>query len=107
MRFLGLVVVVPIVEELFYRGFLLRFVTDMDDFQARAAGNIFCPGASRCNVVLFALSHPEWLAAAIFALALCLLLRWTKNFSTCILAHGVTNLLLGVYILHTAQWQYW
>ncbi|MGI4790573.1 MAG: CAAX prenyl protease-related protein [Janthinobacterium lividum] len=106
MRFIGLVVVVPIVEELFYRGFLLRFVTDLDDFQRVPTGT-FSLVALLINVGVFALSHPEWLAAAIFALALCGLLRWTKNFFTCILAHGVTNLLLGVYILHTAQWQYW
>ncbi len=106
VRFLGLVVVVPIIEELFYRGFLLRFVTDADDFRRVPVGT-FSALALGINVVLFALSHPEWLAAAIFALALCLLLRWTKNLFTCILAHGVTNLLLGVYILHTGQWQYW
>ncbi len=106
VRFLGLVVVVPIVEELFYRGFLLRFVTDVDDFRRVPTGTFSAP-ALLANVVLFALSHPEWLAAAIFALAMCLLLRYTKNLFTCILAHGVTNLLLGVYILHTGQWQYW
>ncbi len=106
VRFLGLVVVVPFVEELFYRGFLLRFVTDMDDFQKVPTGT-FSALALLVNVGVFALSHPEWLAAAIFALALCGLLRWTRNFFTCVLAHGVTNLLLGVYILHTAQWQYW
>jgi len=106
VRFLGLVVVVPIIEELFYRGFLLRFVSDADDFRRVPVGT-FSALALGVNVVLFALSHPEWLAAAIFALALCLLLRWTKNLFTCILAHGVTNLLLGVYILHTGQWQYW
>jgi CAAX prenyl protease-like protein len=106
VRFLGLVVVVPIVEELFYRGFLLRFVTDVDDFRRVPVGT-FSGVALLVNVILFALSHPEWLAAAIFALALCLLLRRTKNLFACILAHGVTNLLLGVYILHTGQWQYW
>lgn len=106
VRFFGLVVVVPVAEELFYRGFLLRFVTDADDFRRVPVGT-FSALALGVNVVLFALSHPEWLAAAIFALAMCLLLRWTKNLFTCILAHGVTNLLLGVYILHTGQWQYW
>ena len=106
VRFLGLVVVVPFVEELFYRGFLLRFVTDTDDFQRIPTGT-FSAAALLLNVGLFALSHPEWLAAALFALAMCLLLRFTKNLFACVLAHGVTNLLLGIYILHTGQWQYW
>lgn len=106
VRFLGLVVVAPIVEELFYRNFLLRFVSDMDDFQKVPVGT-FSALACLISSGLFAFSHPEWLAALIFALALCGLLRFTKNFFACILAHGVTNLLLGVYVLHTAQWKYW
>jgi len=106
VRFLGLVVVAPLVEELFYRNFLLRFVTDMDDFRSVPMGT-FSLSACLISSGVFALSHPEWLAAAIFALALCGLIRYTKNFWTCILAHGVTNFLLGVYVLHTAQWQYW
>jgi len=59
------------------------------------------------NVALFTLSHPEWLAAAIFALALCFLVRLTKNLFACILCHATTNLLLGIFVLHTGQWQYW
>lgn len=106
VRFFGLVIIVPIVEELFYRSFLLRFLTDMDDFQRVPLGQ-FTPLVLGVNVVVFAVSHPEWLAAAVFALALCLLLRGTRNLFACILAHGTTNLLLGVYILHTGQWQYW
>ena len=106
VRFLGLVVVAPLVEELFYRNFLLRFVTDMDDFRKVPLGT-FSAGACLISSGVFALSHPEWLAALLFALALCGLLRVTQNFFTCVLAHGVTNLLLGVYVLHTAQWQYW
>lgn len=105
-RFIGLVVVAPLVEELFYRNFLLRFVSDMDDFKRVPVGT-FSLAALLISSGVFALSHPEWLAAAIFALSLCGLLRLTQNFWTCILAHGVTNLLLGVYVLHTAQWQYW
>ena len=94
VRFFGLVVIVPIIEELFYRSFLLRFVTDMDDFQRVPMGT-FSALALGVNVLAFASSHPEWLAAAIFALAMCLLLRWTKNLFACILAHGTTNLFAG------------
>ena len=106
VRFIGLVVVAPLVEELFYRNFLLRFVSNMDDFQRVPIGT-FSAAALLISSGVFALSHPEWLAAAIFALALCGLLRGTKNFFACVLAHGVTNLLLGIFVLHTAQWQYW
>jgi len=106
VRFFGLVVVVPFAEELFYRGFLLKFVTDLDDFK-RVPTGAFSVLALAVNVVLFALSHQEWLAAAVFALAMCVLLRFTKNLFACVLAHAVTNLMLGVYIVQTGQWQYW
>ncbi len=106
VRFLGLVVVVPICEEVFYRGFLLRFVTDPDDFRRVAIGR-FTMGAFLVNVVLMAGSHPEWLVAAIFSAAMCSLVARTRNLFACVVAHGVTNLLLGVYVVTFHQWQYW
>jgi CAAX prenyl protease-like protein len=106
VRFFGLVVVVPIVEEVFYRGFLLRFVTDSEDFRRVPLGR-FSMGAFLVNIVFMALSHPEWLVAGIFSAAMCALIARTRNLSACIVAHGVTNLMLGAYVLKFHQWQYW
>jgi CAAX prenyl protease-like protein len=106
VRFFGMVIVVPIIEEVFYRGFLLRFVTDPDDFRRVAIGR-FTLGAFLFNVVLMAFSHPEWLVAAIFSAAMCSLVARTRSVFACIVAHGVTNLLLGIYVLWSHQWQYW
>ena len=106
VRFFGLVVIVPIIEETFYRGFLLRYVTDLDDFQRVPVGKSSL-AALGVNVLLFTLSHPEWLAAAIFALAMCALLARTRSLFACIVAHAITNLLLGLYVIHTGAWQYW
>ncbi len=106
VRFFGLVVVVPIIEETFYRGFLLRFVTDPDHWRRVPLGT-FTLSALTVNGIVFALSHPEWLAALVFAGAMCGLLARTKNLFACIVAHGVTNLLLGLYVIHFHQWQYW
>ncbi len=36
-----------------------------------------------------------------------LLLYWTKSIYQCILAHAVTNLVLGIYVLQTGYWQFW
>ena len=106
VRFFGLVVVVPIIEETFYRGFLLRYVIDPDGWRRVPLGMVTLP-ALAVNGILFACSHPEWLAALVFALAMCGLLARTKNLFACIVAHAVTNLLLGLYVLHFHQWQYW
>jgi len=36
-----------------------------------------------------------------------LLLRSTRSLLACIVAHGVTNLSLGIYVLTTGNWKYW
>ena len=106
VRFFGLVVIAPVCEEVFYRGFLLRFVTDMDDFRRVPLGR-FSSTAFAVNVVLMAASHPEWLAAAVFSAALCALMARTRSLFACIVCHGVTNLALGVYVLLAQDWKYW
>lgn len=106
VRFVGLVVIVPLIEEPFYRGFLLRYVTDPDDWRRVPLGT-FSLSSLAVNGVLFALSHPEWLAALVFGLAMCGLVARTKNLYACVTAHAVTNLLLGLYVIHFHQWQYW
>ncbi len=106
VRFYGLVVVAPICEELFYRGFLLRFVTDMDDFRRVPMGR-FSRAAFAAVVVLMALSHPEWLSALVFSAALCALLARTRSLFACIVCHGVANLALGVYVLVSHNWKLW
>ena len=106
VRFFGLVAIAPVCEELFYRGLLLRFITDMDDFRRVAIGR-FSMGAFAAVVGLMAVSHPEWLAAAVFSAAMCALLARTRNLFACIVAHGVTNFALGIYVLLSHDWKYW
>lgn len=106
VRFLGLVVVAPVVEELFYRGFLLRYVTDPDDFRRVPLGRFSGTAFAVC-VGLMALTHPEWLVAGVFSAAMCALIARTRSLFACIVAHGVTNGLLGVYVLLSHDWKYW
>jgi len=105
IRFYGLVVMVPVMEELFWRSFLLRWITEPDF--ARLKVGEFSLTAFAAVTGLFALSHPEWLAAAIFAAAMALLLKRTGSLFACIIAHSTTNLLLGIYVIHTGHWQLW
>ncbi len=104
-RFYGLVLLVPVMEELFYRSFLLRWIT-RPDFAALPIGE-FSGAAFAFVAVLFGLSHPEWLVAILCSCAYGLLLRRTRSLFACIVAHGVTNLALGVYILMFHDWKYW
>ena len=55
----------------------------------------------------FAHSRADWIAALITgALYNCVAYR-TKSLTSCILAHAVTNLLLGLWIMKTRQWGFW
>jgi uncharacterized protein len=104
-RMFGLAVMVPLMEEVFWRSFLLRFLTK-EDFKSVPMGT-FSAGAFAIVALAFGFAHPEWLAAIVCAVAYGLLLKWTRSLFACVLAHAVTNLALGIYVLVTKQWQYW
>lgn len=106
VRFAGLVVLIPYLEELFYRDFVLRWVVDSDDFR-RAPIGVTEPAAVAFSTVLFASTHPEWLSAIVFGLAMCALVRLSRDIRVCMIAHGATNLALGIYVLATGNWKYW
>jgi CAAX prenyl protease-like protein len=105
-RFYGLAVMVPIMEEVFWRSFLLRFATDPGRWSTLPIGQ-FSAFAFFLVAAMFGASHPEWLVAVICAMLYAGLLRWTRSLFACIVAHGVTNLALGVYVLATGDWKYW
>ena len=106
VRFAGLAAIVPVMEELFWRSFLLRFVIDPADFKRVPLGT-FEITSFIAVVVLMAAAHPEWLAAALFSAAMNLWLYRTKNLPACIIAHAATNFALGVYVLLSRDWRYW
>ena len=101
----GLVILVPVVEELFWRGFLLRWLT-AQNWQQRKLSE-FSMRSFVVVTLLFALAHPEWLAAAVYSALLNGLLYWKGDLWNCIVAHGVSNLVLAVYILGTGSWELW
>ena len=106
VRFFGLALLVPVLEEVFWRGFLLRWLTDQDKWSEISVEK-FAPVAALISSGVFALAHPEWLAALVYGLGMCGLLRATKSLSACIVAHATTNLLLGIYVLLTENWRLW
>lgn len=104
-RFYGLVLMVPVMEETFWRSFLVRYLTQ-PDFQKLPIGT-FSDTALWIMVAACALAHPEWLVAAIASLAYAFWLRRTRSLFSVIVAHAVTNAALGSYVLATGAWQYW
>ena len=56
---------------------------------------------------LFAVEHDRWLVGLMAGVAYNLLFYRTKSLYACMVAHGVTNLALGIYVLRTGQWTFW
>ena len=106
-RFLRLVVVVPLVEEIFWRGFLLRYFV-REKFYTTPFGEFSWPSFAVVTVGFgFAHARADWIAALITgALYNCVAYR-TKSLASCVLAHAITNLLLGLWIMKTRQWGFW
>lgn len=105
IRMTGLVLVVPLIEELFYRSFLMRWIIDPN--VSRVPIGQVTPVALAVTSVVFALSHPEWLPALLTGLAWGWLVGRSKSVSACVLSHATANLALGVYVLVTHDWTFW
>ncbi len=105
IRLFGAAVIVPIMEELFWRSFLLRYLINTD-FKQVTLGT-FSWYSLIWTVLLFGLEHQRWLAGIGAGILYTLLLYRTKSLSACILAHAITNLALGIYVLLTRHWEYW
>jgi CAAX prenyl protease-like protein len=106
VRLFGLVILVPVFEELFWRSFLMRVVIDPDDFRRVPIGKV-TPLAVAITSIGFMLVHPEWLPALLTGLAWAGLLALTRSVSACALSHAVANLSLGIYILATGSYHFW
>lgn len=104
-RIVGAVLVVPIFEELFWRSFLIRWIIDQD-FKTVAIGK-FTWLSFVVTVILFGLEHNRWLVGLGAGALYNGLYYHQKSLWPCIIAHSVTNLILGIYVLQTGQWSFW
>ena len=105
VRLIGLVIAVPIMEELFWRGFLNRFLID-ERWQDVAWGRVTTMSFAVVTVAFVAV-HAEWTAALVWGVGINLVYWWTRNLWACIVAHAASNAVLGYYILVYEQWQLW
>lgn len=105
VRFYGLVLLVPLVEELFWRSFLVRWIAHQD-FRSVPIGRV-TPLAAVVTSGLFALAHPEWLPALITGFLWIGLLRWSRSVAACFVSHLLANLALGAWILARGAWHLW
>ena len=105
VRLIELIIIVPIIEEIFWRGFLSRYLI-AEDFQAIRQGD-FTPFSFAVVTLAFTSTHPELLAAITWCAIINILYSHTRNIWACVLMHSVTNGLLGAYILASKSWHLW
>jgi CAAX prenyl protease-like protein len=106
IRLAGSALVVPVMEELFWRDLLWRNIIAPNDFKLAEVGE-YDRNAFWIVPLLFALVHVQWLTAIVWGLLIALLLVRTKSLGACMIAHGATNFLLGAYVLYTKEWFFW
>ncbi len=99
-------VIVPIVEELFWRGFLMRYLID-PDFLKVPLGQ-YGRQAFWITAALFAAEHgPYWDVGLICGVIYNWWMVRTKSLGNCILMHAVTNLVLSAFVIGSGRWEYW
>lgn len=105
LRIAGAALVVPVMEELFWRSFLMRWLDD-SDFLSVDPGKVRLSSVA-IAAVLFGFEHNLWLAGIVAGVAYSVLYMRQRSLWSAIVAHAVTNGILGAWIVHSAQWTYW
>lgn len=106
LRFIRAAVLVPVIEELFWRGWLPRVAID-PAFERIPLGT-YTPFVFGITALLFASEHGSWWEVGLVA---GVIYNWwmmrTRSLGDCILAHAVTNACLSAYVVLSGKWQYW
>jgi CAAX prenyl protease-like protein len=106
-RFARLVIIVPLVEEIFWRGFLMRYLVN-ENFVGVKFGTYSHLSFFGVAVAFMFVHAPEdWPAALVTGILFGWVAVKTGSLLSCVLAHAITNLLLGFYIVSTKQWGFW
>ncbi|MFN5868327.1 MAG: type II CAAX prenyl endopeptidase Rce1 family protein, partial [Akkermansiaceae bacterium] len=109
MRFLRAVVIVALVEEIFWRGFVMRFCMDWE-------GNYWKQPFGRAHwksyfivTLLFMFAHApvDWAGALVYGSLTYGLCVWSKNLGACVVMHAVANFLMGVYAMAYEKYGLW
>ena len=105
VRWVGASLLVPVMEELFWRSFLMRWVQS-PQFESVLPQSVGVK-AIVLSTFVFMLAHTLWLAAIIAGLAYAWLYVRTGKLWVPIIAHAVTNGVLGVWVVTTGKWAFW
>jgi len=105
MKLAGSACVIAVIEEFFFRGFFYRWLRQgsfwkmpLTAFDAQAFWTV---------VAVFGLEHDRWFAGVLAGAAYGWLTVRTGDVWAAAVAHGVTNFVLGVYVIASRQYGFW
>ena len=105
-RILGSTIVVPHMEEVFYRSFLYRYIMKVDFLNVPL--NQFDLRSFLITSILFGAAHGnQWLAGILCGFCYQWLVLRKNRLGDAMTAHAISNLLLGIYVAAKGQWQFW
>ena len=105
VRILGSTLVVPPLEEVFYRSFIYRYLVN-PDFQSVPL-NLVKWGPLLITAAVFGATHYQWLAGILCGLIYHGLVLRKNRLGDAMFAHAVTNLLLGIWVVWKGDWKFW
>jgi CAAX prenyl protease-like protein len=108
-RMLRAVVVVALIEEIFWRGFLMRFVCDWEgDYWRQPFGRATWPSYLIITGLFITAHAPvDYAPAFVYGTLTYLLCVWTKSLGACVIMHATANLLMSLYILAYGKYGLW
>lgn len=109
MRFIRAAVVVALVEEIFWRGFVMRFCMDWEgDYWKQPFGRAHWKSFLIVTVLFMAAHAPiDWAGAFVYGTLTYVLCVWSKNLGACVVMHAVANFLMGLYIMAYGKYGLW
>lgn len=105
LRLIGSSLVVPPIEEAFYRSFVYRWFTDASFDRVPLERFAWRPFLS--TSLVFGFAHQEWLAGILCGAAYQWLVIRHGRLGEAMTAHAITNGLLGAWVVATGAWQFW
>jgi len=99
-------ILVPILEELFWRAWLMRWLI-RPDFENVKLGT-YSAKAFWIVALLFAAEHgPYWEVGLVAGVIYNWWMVRTRSLGDVILAHAITNACLSAYVMFAGRWEYW
>ena len=109
MRFVRAAVVVALVEEIFWRSFLMRFVMDREgDYWKRPFGEASWKSyAVVTGIFMIAHAPIDYAGALVYGSLTYVLCIWSKNLGACVTMHATANLLMGLFAVIHGKYGLW